>query len=179
MSFVVKESYRQSDKEFRGQILKIRSANITHLLIIGYGFLYPNIFQELKDQKLLGQIQIIGGWGFLYPNLTAADLEGVIVVGPRYVFTKSSNIQDFYAKFKQRFGYEANFDAAMTYAAIEVTAMGIERAGTINIDRINTSLRSLKNVPTILGSVTVNEDGAISFPIGIGHFSDGRVQSIR
>jgi branched-chain amino acid transport system substrate-binding protein len=173
LSFAVKESYRQTDKEFRDKILKLRSANLTHLLIIGYGFLYPNIFQELKDQRLLGKIQIVGGWGFLYPNVTPEDLEGVVVVGPSYVFTQGEQIKDFYARFQKRFGYPANFDAAMAYAAVEMLAQGLRRAASSDVSAIASELRKSTAVPTLLGDMSVNEEGAVSFDVGIGRFRSG------
>jgi len=175
MSFAVKESYRQTDKEFRDKILKLRSANLTHLLIIGYGFLYPNIFQELKDRKLLGQVQIVGGWGFLYPNVPPEDLEGVTVIGPSYVFGNNPAVEQFYARFRSRYGYEANFDAAMTYAAIQLLATGLETTEKTDVSSLAMQLRSLRDVPTLIGTCSVSKDGTITFPIGIGKFSNGRL----
>jgi branched-chain amino acid transport system substrate-binding protein len=179
LSFVVKESYRLSDKEFRDKILKLRSANLTHLLVIGYGFLYPNIFREMKDQKLLGQVEIVGGWGFLYPNLVPEDLEGVVVVGPSYVFSEAEAVKDFYTRFRQRFGYEANFDAAMTYAAIQLLAHGITTAKSTNMDEVSKSLRHSAQVRTLLGDMSVDSEGAVSFPVGVGRFRAGNIEIIK
>jgi branched-chain amino acid transport system substrate-binding protein len=178
MSLAVKESYRQTDKEFRDKILKLRSANITHLLIIGYGFLYPNIFQELKDQKLLGQVQIVGGWGFLYPSVPPEDLEGVVVVGPSYVFERDSTVEQFYSRFRERFGYQANFDAAMTYAAIEVLAKAIIQTENYEPSSIAASLHSLPSIHTLLGDVTISDDGRLSFPVARGIVRKGQLTAI-
>ena len=175
LSFVVKESYRLSDKEFRNKILKLRSANLSHLLVIGYGFLYPNIFREMKDQRLLGRVEIVGGWGFLYPNVAPEDLEGVVVVGPSYVFSGAEPIKDFYARFRQRFGYEANFDAAMTYAAVQLLAHGMRTAKATDVPDISKSLRGSRQVETLLGAMDVSDEGSVSFPVGVGVYRGGKI----
>lgn len=177
MSFAVKESYRLSDKEFRDKILKLRSAKITHLLLIEYGFLYPNIFQELKDQRLFGKIQVVGGWGFLYPNLPAADLEDVVVIGPEYIFSQRKEVKELYNRFHTKFGYHANFDAAMTYAAIEVLCAAMKCAPSGSA-AILAKLHEFKRVNTALGEVSVNADGAISFGVSAGRFKSGQIHSI-
>lgn len=179
LSFVVKESYRLSDKEFRDKILKLRSANLSHLLVIGYGFLYPNIFREMKDQKLLGQVEIVGGWGFLYPNVVPEDLEGVVVVGPSYVFSGAEPIKDFYVRFRQRFGYEANFDAAMTYAAVQLLVHGMRTAKSTDMGELPKSLRHSAQAKTLLGDISVNAEGAVSFPVGVGRFRAGNIKTIQ
>ena len=178
MSFAVKESYRLTDKEFRDKILKLRAANITHLLIIEYGFLYPNIFQELKDQKLFGNIQIVGGWGFLYPNLPPADLEGVIVVGPDYVFQANPAVDDFYVQFSRRFKSQANFDAAMTHAGIEILAAALRRTATRDPRDIAVALHEVSEVQTVLGWSRLSQDGSLSFSISTGVFRNGRLQKL-
>lgn len=171
LELAVKEPYKLDDKEFRNKILKFRSADITHLLIIGYGFLYPNIFNELKEQQLLDKVQIVGGWGFLYPNVKDSDLEGVVVVGPSYVFEKNKEIDSFYKRFESKFGYKANFDAAMTYASIQLIAAAIQRSN--NPNNFTKSLDSLGKVDTLIGKTKVDEYGATHFDIGIGHYRKG------
>ena len=176
MSFAMKESYRLSDKEFRDKILKLRAANITHLLLIEYGFLYPNIFQELKDQRLFGKIQIVGGWGFLYPNLPPTDLEGVVVVGPSYVFEERPRVEEFYTRFKKCFGYDANFDAVMMYAALELLSTGLSSANSLSPGILADALRAIRRVETLVGQVSVGTDGSISFPVALGVFVNGKLR---
>jgi len=178
MSFAVKESYRLSDKEFRDKILKIRSADVSHLLIIGYGFLYPNIFQELKDQKILDKVQIVGGWGFLYPNVSSTELEGVVVVGPKYVFEGSETVQSFDKRFEIEFGYKANFDAAMTYAAVELVATGLAASSDQTSSSLSRALKDLPQTRTLIGDVRIRDDGSISFPIAIGIYKHGVLVSL-
>lgn len=176
LSFAVKEPYRLSDKEFRDKILKLRSADLTHVLVIGYGFLYPNIFREMKDQQLLGKVQIVGGWGFLYPNVEPEDLEGVVVVGPKYVFSGTERVKDFYNKFKEKFGYEANFDAAMTYTAIQILAEGLNN--NVFTEDLSVNLHQLQEISTLLGPIKIGNEGEILFDINVGIFKKGVLISI-
>lgn len=171
IEIAVAEPYRLSDSEFRDKVLKIRAVEPTHLLVLGYGFLYPNIFRELKEQQLRPGLQVVGGWGFLYPQLPPDDLEGVIVVGPAHAFERSDEISDFYIRFRERFGYEANFDAVMTYAAIELIAAGM----TDDLD-LTESLRRMGQAQTLLGDVAIGVEGQLNIRITTAQFKNGQPQ---
>ena len=173
MDFKVAEPYQLSDKEFRDKVTKIKNAGITNLMLLGYGFEYPNIFKALKEQKVLPGVQIVGGWGFLYNKVPKEDLEGITVVGPSYVFEQPNDVKDFYTRFKTEFGYDANFDAAMTYAAVQLISEAIRKSKTITPEALGESLRSLRDVKTLIGITSVNDQGATEFKIGIGVFRNG------
>ena len=175
VDFKVSEPYLLSDKEFRDKVLKLKAAGITHLVILGYGFEYPNIFRELKAQQLLPDVHIIGGWGFLYPMLEAKDLEGVAVAGPEYVFGESSEIRGFYDRFKQKHGYAANFDAALAYNALMITVESLRKAPSTSAEDLRAALKSTREYKGLLGTVTVDEEGALKMKIGVGQFRGGRL----
>lgn len=172
MEFKVSEPYLLSDKEFRDKVLKVRQAGVTHLVILGYGFEYPNIFRELKAQQLLPGIKIIGGWGFLYPQVPKEDLEGVIVIGPEYVFTDSPIVKDFQTRFQQKFNYAPNFDAALAYNALIMLTEGLRKSSNISSPDIVMAINDLKSFNGILGNVTIDSDGGLMMSIGIGKYHD-------
>lgn len=176
VDFKVAEPYLLSDKEFRDKVLKLKAASITHLVILGYGFEYPNIFRELKAQQLLPGLQIIGGWGFLYPMLEAQDLEGVAVAGPAYVFTASSEIRGFYDRFKQKHGYAANFDAALAYNALMITVESLRKAPSTSAEDLRAALNATRESKGLLGTVTVDEEGALKMTMGVGRFQNGNLR---
>jgi len=179
MDFKVSEPYLLSDKEFRDKVLKVRQAGVTHLVILGYGFEYPNIFRELKAQQLLPGIPIVGGWGFLYPQVPKEDLEGVIVIGPEFVFTDSPIVKDFQARFQQKFNYAPNFDAALAYNSVMMTADGLRRSFKINPSDIVKSLNDISEYQGILGKVQVDEQGALKMMIGIGVYRKGTLVTLK
>lgn len=118
------ESYEVGNSDFRSLMLKLKSKKINNLVLLGYGFEYPNIFNALKSEGLIGKIQIIGGWGFLYTNLESEQLEGIIVSGPEYVF-KTASSSYFFNSYLKAFGKEPNFDAAYAYTMIETIVKNI------------------------------------------------------
>jgi len=173
MDFKVAEPYQLSDKEFRDEVSKIKAAGITNLMLLGYGFEYPNIFKALKEQKVLSGVDIVGGWGFLYTEIPKEDLEGVTVIGPKYVFQQPEEVKKFYTRFKNRFGYEANFDAAMTYAAVELLAAAVRKAPDMTPEALARELRNLSGVKTLIGTTSINDEGASEFEIGMEIIRNG------
>lgn len=172
MDYKVLESYRLDDKEFRDKVLKIDEKRVNNLLILGYGFLYPNIFKSLKEQGLYNNIDIVGGWGFLYGKLPKEDLQRVTIIGPSYVFSGSDSISSFYSEFKSIYQYEANFDAAITYSAMQLIAKAYDNSLVDEKYSMLDELNSLSDVKTLLGDTTVDEYGAINFDIGYGIVGD-------
>jgi branched-chain amino acid transport system substrate-binding protein len=170
MDYKVAEPYKLTDKEFRDKVLKLKNNGVNNLLILGYGFEYPNIFKSIKEEGLINNIEIVGGWGFLYNKLPKQDLKGITVVGPSYVFSKSKDISEFYSRFKKRYGYEANFDAAITYSAMQLIIVAYAEIEKISQNGLVHNLSVLNKVSTLLGITTVDKYGAINFEIGMGKY---------
>lgn len=172
MDYKVAEPYKLTDKEFRDKILKFKNNGVNNLLILGYGFEYPNIFKSLKEQGLINNVEIVGGWGFLYNKLPKEALKGITVVGPSYVFGKSKDINDFYSRFKKRYGYDANFDAAITYSAMQIIIEAHGKSEKISKNGLVNNLSSIKNLKTLLGLTSVNQYGEINFSVGVGSLNN-------
>jgi len=172
---VVIEPYELSQKDFKNPIAKMRAAEVDHIVIIGYGFLYPNIFKELKQQDLLNKVTIVGGWGFIAPNKTPVEyLEGVIVAAPEYVFKKNAKSQSFADAYQTKYGDIPNFDAAFAYDAVMIVASGMRKSG-YNPAKLAEVLSSMGTFEGVMGTVSISKEGDLSVPMGLGITRDGTV----
>lgn len=173
VSVPVIERYALSDKDFRIPIFKMKQAGIDHLIILGYGFEYDNIFNQLAATGLLkGGLRIIGGWGFLYTPVDPPLLEGVLVSGPEYVFKEQSD--DFQKEYLKRYGKRPNFDAAFAYNVI----VELEELIKHNIDLTKPLKRTLIRKDEsvgVVGRYSFSSDGDMIVKTGLGVYRNGVV----
>jgi len=168
------ERYALTDKDFRSQILKMKKANIDHLLILGYGFEYDNIFKQLVENGLYGKVKIIGGWGFLYTSVDRNLLEGVLVAGPEYVFQKQQ-ISDFQKEYIKRFNKYPNFDAAFAYNMI-IELGELIKANKIDIKQpLKNNLIKRGELTGVVGKYHFSSDGEMIVKTGLGIYRNGTI----
>lgn len=174
VSVPVIERYTLSDKDFRVPIFKMKQAGIDHLIILGYGFEYDNIFNQLAETGLLkGGLRIIGGWGFLYTPVDPLLLEGVLVSGPEYVFKEQSD--DFQKEYLKRYGKHPNFDAAFAYNVI--MELGGLIKSDINLGKpLKSTLAAKREFSGVVGRYYFLPEGAMIVKTGLGVYRRGIIQ---
>lgn len=170
------ETYALNEKDFKTLVLKMKDAKIDHLILLGYGFEYPGIFNPMSEYELLGKMHIIGGWGFLYTPVEPASLNGVFVSGPEYVFKNQEFAGQFYNEYHSRYNRYPNFDAAFAYNAITSLGdnMSRENAGT-PIKQIYANKSGLTGVA---GPYSFDADGNMIVKTGLGVYQDGRIVEV-
>lgn len=170
------ESYKIGESDFKTTVLKIKNAKLDHLIILGYGFQYPQLFEELKQNNLLNELQILGGWGFLYTQVDPILLEGVLVSGPDYVFKNQELAGKFYDDYHDEFGSYPNFDAAFSYNVITSVSRHLKKEDFNEpIEDVFTKMDSLKGV---VGTYHFTKDGAMIVSTGLGVYKNGRIVAI-
>ncbi|RMG39054.1 MAG: amino acid ABC transporter substrate-binding protein [Methanobacteriota archaeon] len=167
------ESYKIGESDFKTTVLKIKNAKLDHLIVLGYGFQYPQLFQELKQNNLLNELQIIGGWGFLYTQVDPVLLEGVLVSGPDYVFKNQEIAGDFYERYHEKFGTYPNFDAAFAYNVIYSVSKYLKKE---NFEKpIKDVFIQMDTLKGVVGTFRFTKDGAMIVSTGLGVYKDGRI----
>lgn len=170
-----KEPYELTDKDFRVKINKIKKSEIDSLIIIGYGFKYSTIFEQLAQYGLIDKIEITGGWGFIAPSKISVDfLENIIVATPKYVFKKNKEAKIFEEQYNKKFKNLPNFDAAFAYDAIRIIADALIKANG-NIEKGREILSAMRAYNGIMGQIKINEDGGIEVPMGLGIIKSGKI----
>ena len=167
------EEYNLQDKDFRATLGRIAAHGATTLVLLGYGFEYPPIFQQLEQLGLRSRIErILGGWGFLYSSLSGKQLEGVLVAGPRYVFQRSAAADAFSQRFEAATKRKANFDAAFAYELVS-TLPTLRSKNHLDAATIKAGLYGLGERTGIVGMYHFSERGDMIVQTGLGQYRDG------
>jgi len=169
------EEYGLSDKDFRAQLTKFKSANVSVIVLLGYGFEYPALFGQMDQLGIRNAAQIVGGWGFLYTSLAPAELDGIRVAGPTYVFNKATAGKAFEQRFLNTYRRAPNFDAAFAYEVIKEapTILDIlKQDGPVGLKR---RLAELGTVQGVMGDYRFTSDGNMIVNTAVGVFKDGLI----
>lgn len=164
------EDFAVGEKDFKNIVLKMKDSKLDHLILLGYGFEFPQLFNVLKSQGLLGKITIIGGWGFLYSKLSKEDLEGVLVAGPEYVFMNADLAAKFRKEYESKYKTTPNFDAAMAYNTIYTIGKNLK------IEDLKAPIKSKlanQQYKGVVGEFTIDPRGNMILTTSVGQYRNG------
>ncbi|MGB9154543.1 MAG: branched-chain amino acid ABC transporter substrate-binding protein [Alphaproteobacteria bacterium] len=155
------ESFNQGDRDFSSLITKFKQAGIQVAFVAGYSTEAGLIVRQLKEQK--ADIQVIGGDAIFtnqFWSVTGPTGEGVLMscgADPR----KLPEAQEALAKLRKA-GFEPEGYTLNAYAAVQVIADGIKRAGVDPV-KVAAALRQAP-VKTVIGSINYDAKGDMSHP---------------
>lgn len=171
---VFMEDFAVGEKDFKNLVLKMKDSKLDHLILLGYGFEFPQLFAELKSQDLLNKITIIGGWGFLYSKVAKEDLEGVMVAGPEYVFKNGDLAAKFRREYVAKHKTIPNFDAAMAYNTIYTIG------NNLKLDDLKFPVKTKlanKIFNGVVGEFTIDSKGNMLLKTSLGKYKNGVIVS--
>jgi branched-chain amino acid transport system substrate-binding protein len=154
---VNKQSYTQGDRDYKGQLTAIRSANPDVIYVPGY---YGEVGVIAKQAKQLDiKAPMLGGDGWdstqLW-DLGGESLNGSYISNHYSVDDPSPAIQKFVADYKARFGNVPDALAALGYDAMRVLADAMKRAGTTQEPQLRDAIAASKNFPGVTGNITID-----------------------
>ncbi|HKR61131.1 MAG TPA: ABC transporter substrate-binding protein [Pyrinomonadaceae bacterium] len=155
---VNKQSYTQGDRDYKGQLTAIRSANPDVIYVPGY---YGEVGVIAKQAKQLDiKVPLLGGDGWdstqLW-DLGGDALNGDYISNHYSVDDPSPAIQKFVAAYKGRNGVVPDALAALGYDAMKVLADAIKRAGSTEGPKLKDAINSTKNFAGVTGVITIDD----------------------
>ena len=154
---ITKQSYTQGDRDYKGQLTSIRSANPDVIYVPGY---YGEVGVIAKQAKQLGiNVPLLGGDGWDAPQLFELGgeaLNGDYISNHYSVEDPSPAIQKFVGDFNSRYNIKPDALAALGYDAMRVLADAIKRAGTTNGPKLRDAIAATKDFPGVTGVITIN-----------------------
>lgn len=172
------DTYEFTQKDFKNIMSKIKQSKINNLIIIGYGFVYPQIFKNLEQYNLKDNINIIGGWGFIAnKNLSNEQLDNVIVASPKCMVLPNKDYLEFEEEYLKKFNTYPNFESALAYENIRLFNKAIITTKSTKLDKIKKYLIK-NNFDSILGEISIDKEGKINIPIVLAKFKNGELMSI-
>ena len=159
-TIVAKQSYKQGDADYRGQLSAIKAANPDVIYIPGY---YGDVALIAKQARQLGlNVPLLGADGWDAPELW--DLGGD-ALNNSYISNHYSaddpapNIQKFVLDYRQRNrNLTPDAHAALAYDAMRFLAEAMQRAGSTEGQKIRDALAETRNFSGITGSISMDRD---------------------
>jgi branched-chain amino acid transport system substrate-binding protein len=170
------EEYAVNDTDFRPQISRLKNAGVRVLVLLGYGFEYTPIFNQMEELRLRDNLEILGGWGFLYTPVPPRMLEGIEVAGPTYVIDRGAGRDSFESDFTKKYGRTPNFDAAFAYeVAIRLPDL-LNLLHTAPPSGMKAALFNEGVINGVVGQYHFTPDGNMIVGTGMGIFRDGHIK---
>jgi branched-chain amino acid transport system substrate-binding protein len=154
------EAYTQGDKDFNALVSKLKAAAIDVVYVGGYHTEAGLILRQMRDQGL--KAQMISGDALAtneFWSITGPAGEGMMFTfgpDPR----KKPSAAAVVKKFKDK-GIDPEGYTLYTYAAIQVWAQAVAKAGTTDAKKVAAALKSSK-WDTVLGPITYDKKGDIT-----------------
>lgn len=156
---LVEESIRRGDKDFSGQLLKVKESGAE-------GVFLWTIFGEaaliMKQAKSLGiNFVPLGGNPQAHPDyikLAGEAAEGTYTNAAFVSTDPDPKVQDFVRKYQARFREVPDPGAALGYDTMKVLAVAIERAASLDRHKIREALLAVR-YPGITGEISFDPKG--------------------
>jgi len=157
---IVKQSYKQGDNDFKGQLSSIKAAEPDVIYIPGY---YGDVALIAKQARALGLEQpLLGGDGWDAPELWQLGgdaLNGSFISTHYSANSPSPDIQMFVEEYKQRYGnLVPDAHAALAYDAARLLFDALERAGTTDSGPLRDALAQTKEFKGVTGVISIDAD---------------------
>ncbi len=154
---VNKQAYTQGDRDYKGQLTAIRSANPDVIYVPGY---YGEVGVISKQAKQLDiKAPMLGGDGWdstqLW-DLGGDSLNGSFISNHYSVDDPSPAIQKFVSDYRARYGNVPDALAALGYDAMQVLADAIRRAGTTQEPQLRDAIAATKGFTGVTGNITID-----------------------
>ena len=163
------ESYPRSDKDFSGQLTKVKSSGATALYPTGS---YAASALIAKQAKQLGlNLQLLGDTGNATPKymeLGGEAVEGSVVVEPFTPADQDPKIQEFVKKYKELYGRAPDGWVAEMYDTVGLIHQAIVKAGKVDRQAVRDYAAALKpgaGHQGLLGEWFFDQEGNANFSL--------------
>lgn len=159
---VIDESYNRLDRDFAGQLEKIRKSGAE--VIINWADTYTGATMMRQNKQLSVNLPVIGSAAHGTPTtnkLAGEAANGVYVVMDGVVTqVKDPKAEDWVKRFKQRYNKEPEFNATAAYDAIFLIKQAIENAsGATDNESIKKGIFGIRGYAGIANTFTYGNNG--------------------
>ncbi len=155
------ETFKKGDTDYSAQLTKIKSLNPDAIVVSALAEEAAGIMSQARQLGIPDSVHFIGGNGFNSPKLAelaGAAAEGAISGAAWFVANDSPGNQDFVKAYNAKFGSNPDQFAAQAYAGAYILANAIKNAGAADSQAIRDALAKIKDLPTVLGTFSFDEN---------------------
>nr|WP_294518880.1 branched-chain amino acid ABC transporter substrate-binding protein [uncultured Rhodopila sp.] len=155
---VLATAYTPGEKDYSSLVSRLKEAGVSVIYVGGYHTEAGLIIRQAKEQGL--KATLVGGDALVTNEFW--QIAGDAGVGtmmtfppdPRLMKSAANVVQEFKAKNIDPEGY-----VLYTYAAVQVWADAVKKAGTTDPKKVATELKAAGNWPSVIGPVTFDKKG--------------------
>lgn len=152
-------TFSKNDTDFRPLLTEAKNAEPDAIFVSG---LIEAAIPLVTQARELGiDVPIIGGNGFNNPQLMADAgdaAEGVVVGAAWNSASESPENAEFLKAYEEEYGSGPDQFAAQAYAAMTIIDHAVREECDGSREAIKAGLGNITDLPTVLGSISINED---------------------
>ncbi len=184
LKVVLYEKISESSADFNTILTKVKSLNPDALLMAGHTEGGINLVQQAKELNV--NVKMIS----LTVGPSEADFRKSLGKNAEYIFGVASwspqmnfkgiifkSTKEFVKLFKAKYNYDPDYHNASAVAELAVYKNAIERAGTLNPEKVRDAIAKT-NIETIYGPVVFNPNGQIKGSSVVLQIQGGQVYQV-
>jgi len=154
------ETYTTGDKDFSAQLTKIKATDPDVVFLPNY---YSEVPLQVRQARSLGiDAVFIGGDAWDSPRLLelgGEDMEGTYFSNHYSATSDAPKVKEFVAKYQAKYGEVPDAAAALTYDAAYIIFQALERAGSLDRDKLRDAIAETKNFDGVTGTISYEGSG--------------------
>ncbi|BDG62413.1 ABC transporter substrate-binding protein [Caldinitratiruptor microaerophilus] len=154
------ETYTTGDKDFSAQLTKIKGTNPDVIFLPNY---YSEVPLQIQQARKLGINAIfLGGDAWDSPKLLeigGKDMEGTYFSNHYVATADVPKVKEFVTKYKQKYNEVPDAAAALTYDAAYIIFQALERAGSLDRDKLRDAMAATKGFEGVTGTISYGDTG--------------------
>ncbi len=163
--FAVDEPYVPGSKDFSSHILKMKARKADALLWLGSPTDGITLLRQIKEQQL--KLKYIHGWKGFWPTefvqAVGDDSNYIIFDGFWSEDSGAPGAKELGERYKKQYG-RGSVAIGLYYANPQILAMAIEKAGSIDSEKVRDAVFGGEFKGTVMGDVKYNERGLAFVP---------------
>lgn len=172
------EEYSVGQKDFRSIIFKVKNLNPDWVVFEGYPGEIPTFIKQVRELGLKSRFitSIATTWSSTIDALVKLR-ESPVFLAPEFMLPelRGPKGSKFNNDYKEKYGFEPNWDAAFTYDNIMLIKDVIEKSGPFQISRFRNELKKLKEYNGVSGTIHFDSKGDVKTSLRLATIKDGKI----
>ena len=155
ISVLLKEGYEHGAVDFKPLLIKVKNANPDLIYMISYVMDASLIMRQSMELDINPKLFVGGGAGFTLPEFyqnAGKAAEGVYSADLWVPTLPFPGAMDYFNNYKKLYGKETEYHGAEAYAAMQVIADVLKRAGSLSPEDLRQALAAT-DLKTVFGPV--------------------------
>lgn len=156
---IIGETFMADDQNFTTQISKLKDAGCDGVMMWCVYSPASMICKQIRDMGW--EVKRYASPGINNPQafeLSDGAIDGVINTTGFVAADPDEYVQDWIARYQEKYGIEASQTAAVGYDSIMLIAQAMERAGSTDAEKVQEEIRSTKDFKSLKGMLTINHE---------------------